>query len=212
MGLPNAVYTTFPLLLLWFWFLPQAINLMDGINGLVIGFSLLVLWFLGAPGILLISLGALLLFNYPRARLFLGDCGALLLGTLLAILTVKARLPQNPNGFFVLFIYPMVDVSLVVASRWIRRKRLGEGDRSHLHHRTLDLLGGRAWLVTPVLLVVAFGFRVLPEVGVGGEALKAVGVGVFVLTSLHIAVQSRGTSEAPVALRISGSGSSSYRY
>ncbi len=181
MGLPNAVYTTFPLLLLWFWFLPQAINLMDGINGLVIGFSLLVLWFLGAPGILLISLGALLLFNYPRARLFLGDCGALLLGTLLAILTVKARLPQNPNGFFVLFIYPMVDVSLVVFSRWRSRRPLGVGDRGHLHHRMTDLLGGCSWMATPSLLLIAFGLRILLELGYGDDLeMRRLGVSLFI--------------------------------
>nr|WP_320133685.1 MraY family glycosyltransferase [uncultured Holophaga sp.] len=200
LDLPNHWAITLPLLTLWFWFLPNAINLMDGVNGLVIGFSLLVLWFLGAPLPLLGALFVLLLFNYPRAHLFLGDCGALLLGTLMAILTVKARLPQDPNGFFVLFIYPMVDVSLVVFSRLRRRQALGVGDRSHLHHQVLDLLRGRTWLVTPLLLAVSFGLRGLLEIGVGDIALRGIGAGLFLAFALCVAVRREGMQQGAVTL------------
>jgi len=181
MVLPNVAYVTFPLLFLWLWFLPQAINLMDGINGLVVGFSLICLWLLGAPWLLLLPLGVILLFNYPKARLFLGDCGALLLGTLLAILAIKGRLPHNPDGIFILFIYPMVDVSLVVISRLRRRQPLGMGDRSHLHHRVTDLVSRVPWLATPLILLMALGLRIFVELGVGASSLRAFGPLLFLV-------------------------------
>jgi len=161
MAVPNALFATLPLLILWFWFLPQAVNLMDGIDGLVLGFSLLVCWVLGVPVLLMLVLGVLLLLNFPWPKLFLGDCGALVLGTLMAILAVQIKLPSQPNAFFLLFAYPMVDVSLVVLLRWHHRQPLGLGDRNHLHHRMMDICGGRAWAATPLLLTLLVA---LPQV------------------------------------------------
>lgn len=158
--LPTRPVVTLPFLVLWYWSIPQAINLVDGINGLAMGFSLLVLgalaWHSGAlPMLVGGALVATLVLNFPRAKHFLGDCGSLMLGTLLAVLSVRLLVPGDASLPVWVFAYPIADVSLVVAIRGWNRTPLGVGDRSHLHHWMMDRLGGRAWVATPILLAFA---------------------------------------------------------
>lgn len=162
--LPDHPLVTVPLLALWFWSIPQAFNLIDGLNGLSMGFSLIVLTVLAgvlghapAGGYLTGGLLAALLLNYPRARHFLGDCGSLMLGTLLAVLSAKAFAATEANLMLWVFAYPAIDVALVVGVRKWKRLPLGVADRSHLHHFLVDRLGvRRAWLVPVILLTLAF--------------------------------------------------------
>jgi UDP-GlcNAc:undecaprenyl-phosphate GlcNAc-1-phosphate transferase len=163
MDLPTHSVLVFPLLLLWFWGIPQAYNLIDGINGLSMGFGALLLgvlgWNLGSePALLWGGLAAVLALNFPRAHHFLGDCGALMLGTLFSILAVQAFVFSQPDLLLWVFAYPIVDVSLVVGLRRWHGQPLSTADRNHLHHWMMDRVGGRSWLATPLLL----GFAALP--------------------------------------------------
>jgi len=124
------------------------------------GLALLVLgvlgWHLGAqPMIMWGALAAAFLLNFPHAKHFLGDCGAMMLGTLFAILSVRILVSWNANLPLWVFAYPIVDVTMVVAIRAWNGKPLGSADRSHLHHWMMDHLGNRAWLATQLLLVLA---------------------------------------------------------
>jgi UDP-GlcNAc:undecaprenyl-phosphate GlcNAc-1-phosphate transferase len=158
--IPTGILYTAPILLFWFWSIPQAFNLIDGVNGLSMGFSLLVLgvlgWHSGAyPAAFMGALVATFVLNFPRAKHFLGDSGALLLGTLLAILAVRLVVPWYATLPVWIFAYPIFDVSLVVAIRKWNGASLVQADRNHLHHWMMDRFGGRAWLVSPILLVLA---------------------------------------------------------
>lgn len=158
--LPNSPWLVVPVLTLWYWSVPQAYNLIDGINGLSVGFGALLLgvlgWNLGYQPLLLWGgVAAFLLLNYPKARHFLGDCGALMLGTLVAILGVKAFALRDPNLLLWVYAYPAVDVFLVVGIRHWKGEPLGQADRSHLHHWMQDRLGEQSWLATPLLLGMA---------------------------------------------------------
>ena len=158
--IPTHPIVTFPLLLFWFWSIPQAYNLIDGVNGLSMGLGLLILtaigWHLGPqPTILKGALLAILLLNFPRAKHFLGDCGAMLMGTLFAVLTIRLLVPWNANLPLWIFAYPIMDVSLVVATRGWCGLPLGQADRSHLHHWMMDRMNQKVWLATPILLVFA---------------------------------------------------------
>jgi UDP-GlcNAc:undecaprenyl-phosphate/decaprenyl-phosphate GlcNAc-1-phosphate transferase len=161
--LPNHLILTVPLLALWFWSVPQAFNLIDGVNGLSMGYSLLLLLVIHAVlghapagGFLAGGLLGVLLLNYPRARHFLGDCGSLMLGTLFAILTAKIFAVPDANLMLWVLAYPAVDVALVISVRKWKGMPLGSADRSHLHHYLLDHLGpGKAWLVPLILLGLA---------------------------------------------------------
>lgn len=162
--IPDHGFVYFPLLMLWYWGIPQAYNLIDGLNGLSLGFSCLLLGALSlGPGSLLGAgaaplwgaLVALLLLNYPKARHFMGDAGALALGSLFAILVMDRALPVHRGLGLWLMAYPILDVTTVVAIRKYCGRPLGQADRSHLHHWLLERFGGRSWLVTPVLLGLA---------------------------------------------------------
>ncbi len=191
LDLPNRLAFTVPLAVLWFWGIPQAFNLIDGMNGLALGLAALLLVVLGfgagsGASVLLGAVVAALVLNYPRARHFLGDAGAFLLGTLLAILALKRGLPAHPNLALWVFAYPIVDVTLVVAIRLIQRRSLAEADHNHLHDwmsEHLERFGvPRPRLAaTPLLLLLAAGpmLHVLPwayahPVGLAGLALLLV--------------------------------------
>jgi UDP-GlcNAc:undecaprenyl-phosphate GlcNAc-1-phosphate transferase len=160
MNLPTHPLIIFPLLMFWFWAIPQAYNLIDGINGLSMGFAALLLgvlgWNLGGePALLWGGLAAVLALNFPKAHHFLGDCGALMLGTLFAILGVQAFALRDPDLLLWVFAYPIVDVSLVVGLRRWHGHPLSTADRNHLHHWMMDRVGRRSWVATPLLLGLA---------------------------------------------------------
>jgi UDP-GlcNAc:undecaprenyl-phosphate GlcNAc-1-phosphate transferase len=189
MDLPNHPIITVPLLMCWFWAVPQAYNLIDGINGLSLGFAALLLsvlgWNLGLRAPLLWGvLASVFLLNFPKARHFLGDCGALMMGTLFAILGVQAFALTNPDLLLWVFAYPIVDVSLVVGIRRWKGLPLGNADRSHLHHWMMDHLRGRSFLATPILLVLA-ALPMLRATNVPGHQLaSSMGLAVLVILAL----------------------------
>jgi UDP-GlcNAc:undecaprenyl-phosphate/decaprenyl-phosphate GlcNAc-1-phosphate transferase len=144
----------FPLTLLWIVGLSNGMNLLDGIDGLAAGVSAM-----GALTILVVSLeqgysevtlvaaallGGLLgflAFNFPPASVFLGDCGALSLGFLLAVMPIIGS--QKAATAVTLFVpiialgIPIFDTTLAVIRRTARGKHPFEPDRQHIHHRLL---------------------------------------------------------------------------
>ena len=199
----------FPLLMLWYWAVPQAYNLIDGINGLSMGFAALVLgvlgWKLGTQSpILWGGLAAVLLLNFPKAHHFLGDCGAMKLGTLFAILAVSAFAPREPNLLLWVFAYPTVDVSLVVAIRHWKGQPLSQADRSHLHHWVMEEVGGRAWLATPLLLGLAALPMTRATVFPGHVLVSTLGILALVSLALKVfkdRVKEAAAIEAPAQIK-----------
>lgn len=210
LDLPDHWAVFFPLLVMWYWGVPQAFNLIDGINGLALGLACLLLGALSLGPGALVGAGAaplwgallgLLALNYPRARHFLGDCGSLSLGMLFAVLVMERALPVHRGLGFWLMAYPILDVTTVVAVRLAHRRPLGQADRSHLHHWMLDRVGGRAWLATPLLLLLA----ALPMTRDAGWALsRPVSLtGLLLLAGLSLTVffhhlRHREEAETPV--------------
>jgi len=160
----------FLLLFIMYWSVPHALNLIDGANGLAMGYGLIVLAVLAVHGtahpFLLGALLALLLFNWPRARHFLGDCGSLPLGLLLAFLATRTLGDHDPDAILWLFAYPILDVTMVVAIRLSRGQSPAMGDRSHLHYQWLDRFPGLARAVVPFLWLNA-GLCALGAVATG---------------------------------------------
>ncbi len=143
----------------------NAFNLIDGINGLAasVGFltcvvfgiyfslaevpALTVVAFSLAGGIL-----AFLRYNFTPAKVFMGDTGSLLIGTVCAILAIlfietNAKLPpDNPYAFSaapaiavaVLFL-PLYDTLSVFIRRLARRRSPFTPDKTHIHHQLLNL-------------------------------------------------------------------------
>ena len=177
--IPPIPSLVFALLVFMYLCIPQALNLIDGANGLATGFSLVVtgcLWAAGDPhpflaGVLL----ACMVLNWPKARLFLGDCGSLSIGMMLVIFAQKKFLLPNPNHLLWLFAYPAVDVITVTLIRLFTNRPIFEGDRNHLHFQLGDRWPRHSRLVVPVLLALAAicgseifvhgHFRIIPYMG-----------------------------------------------
>ncbi len=145
---------------LWVVGLMNAVNLIDGLDGLAIVTlfpPLTVLIIIASSprssvGAILAAamLGALVgfyLFNRHRGRLLLGDTGAELLGYLLAILTLMI-LNRGPEGWSILpalffAALPLSDTAFTVVRRIIRGQSIFQGDKRHIHHRLAIRFGVR---------------------------------------------------------------------
>lgn len=141
----------------------NAINLVDGVDGLASGVGLLAavafgIWFSqsGAIHWALVSFslaGALLgflIFNFNPARIFMGDSGSLIIGAVVSVLAIK--LIESPTNFLpeeyqnvsmpilgmTLLAYPLLDTLRVFSIRTARGKSPLSADRNHLHHKMLD--------------------------------------------------------------------------
>jgi len=147
-----------PITVLWLVGVSNAFNLVDGIDGLAAGVAIIGLAasavaaiVLGNPSVPLYTvalIGALLGFlryNFPQAKLFLGDSGSLVVGFLLAVLSVKGASDAEgiTRGLVPIFAlsYPLLDTGVAILRRWLRGVPLSRADHRHIHHqlRALEL-------------------------------------------------------------------------
>jgi len=142
---------------IWVLVICNAVNLMDGLDGLAAGsalISMVTIFALAAathqPDVSLgtaILGGALmgfLVFNFHPASIFLGDCGSLFVGFMLSSL-VMAELQSRPvtvKLFLVpaiSFALPLTDICWSVVRRFLSGQAVFGADREHIHHKLLDL-------------------------------------------------------------------------
>ena len=146
-----------PVSLVWIVGVTNAMNLIDGLDGLSSGIGAIIAatltiicWQAGQwVGVVigLAIMGALLgylPFNFPPARIFLGDTGSLLIGFGLAVLALEGYRKTALLAFLVPLLalaIPLLDTLLSI----VRRLRSGRGvfspDRLHMHHRLLEREG-----------------------------------------------------------------------
>jgi UDP-GlcNAc:undecaprenyl-phosphate GlcNAc-1-phosphate transferase len=152
-----------PITVLWLVGVSNAFNLVDGIDGLAAGVAIIGLAAsavaaitLGNPSVPLYTvalIGALLGFlryNFPQAKLFLGDSGSLVVGFLLAVLSVKGATDAGgvTRGLVPIFAlsYALLDTGVAILRRWLRGVPLSRADHRHIHHqlRSLELTPTRS--------------------------------------------------------------------
>jgi len=148
--------------IVWLVSLTNLINLIDGIDGLAGGICLMLMVLIAAVGHqngnfeLLASgmAGALLGFlcyNFPPARIYLGDGGAYFLGFQIGLYSIVNSHKGTVFAALVapLFVLalPVSDACLTVARRGLRGLPLFRPDRKHLHHRLIALGGSRRKIV-----------------------------------------------------------------
>ena len=147
------VWLGWPLSLVWILLVTNAMNLIDGLDGLASGMGAIVAATLVVicwqadqiVGVLigLSLLGALLgflPFNFPPAKSFLGDSGAYFLGFSLALVSIQGYRKEAVLTFVVPLLalaVPLIDVALSILRRIRRRERIFSPDDMHMHHRLL---------------------------------------------------------------------------
>lgn len=132
-----------PLTLAWFVFVTNAVNFMDGLNGLASGsIAISGAALAGVAGLplraeatpLVAGVAGFLPFNYPRARIFMGDVGSQLCGFVAADLAVRAAATPSVALITPLALVPLLaDVAFTLLRRWRAGARLTQPHRSHLY-------------------------------------------------------------------------------
>lgn len=145
-----------PLTLAWLLVTTNALNLIDGLDGLCAGVGLLSAGGLFGAALLLgdeslamatlplvAALGGFLLFNFNPASIFLGDCGALWIGFLLGCFGLawceKTATFLSVSVPVLAVGVPLTDLSLSILRRLAARRPIFAADRGHIHHQLLAL-------------------------------------------------------------------------
>lgn len=140
----------------WLICCANAVNLIDGMDGLATGVSLLatltvlaIALIYGHVGLALVTaplagaLLAFLRFNFSPASVFLGDCGSLTIGFLLGsfglVWSEHAHSIVGLTAPLMALALPLTDVGLAIGRRFLRNVPIFQGDRGHIHHRVLAL-------------------------------------------------------------------------
>jgi len=158
----------------------NALNLIDGIDGLAGGVSMVILITLFAIGvkfgdafIVLISasfalaLAAFMFFNWSPAKIFMGDSGSLTLGFVIATLFIKSLEYINPTVVLFITAIPLLDTLSVIRRRLQRRQSIFKADKNHLHHILLkqkrDVRFTAQMLIMMQFVFSAIGFRLIGQ-------------------------------------------------
>ena len=145
-----------PVTVLWIVGITNALNLIDGMDGLAAGIGAIVSFTLFAlavpdpttfvPVVAIALAGAsvgFLRYNFPPARIFLGDTGSLLLGFVISVIGIQGFLKGTTALALAVPILaigvPVADTALAILRRSVRRAHLFKADREHLHHRLMRI-------------------------------------------------------------------------
>lgn len=155
-GMISLGYFAIPLTILWIVGVTNAVNLIDGLDGLAAGVSSIVLLtisgmaiVMGNPLVALIAfllLGStlgFLIFNFHPAKIFMGDTGSLFLGYMIGVLAIMG-LFKNVALFsimvpIIVLGVPILDTAFAIIRRIVQRKPLSAPDKLHLHHCLIRL-------------------------------------------------------------------------
>lgn len=153
--------------LFWIVGVSNAVNLIDGIDGLssvvtiVAALSIAAKsYFLGNTSTVFICfalIGSVLgffVYNKPKAKIFMGDSGSLLLGYILALLPMLENTGMNKSlifeGSLLILIVPITDTLFAMTRRIYRGINIGTPDKEHIHHLLLDF-GFSNWKILGIL-------------------------------------------------------------
>jgi UDP-GlcNAc:undecaprenyl-phosphate GlcNAc-1-phosphate transferase len=142
------------IVVVWVVGITNAMNLLDNMNGLCAGTAAIAATFRlvlflqdgneqGAmqSAVFLGALLGFLVFNFPRATIFMGDAGSLVVGFFLAALNLTSGESYSKSLFAVLFFpvlalaIPIFDTAFVSVARWVSGRPLSQGGRDHASHR-----------------------------------------------------------------------------
>ena len=185
----------------------NSFNLIDGINGLSGSITLLVCTFFGywftsvdEAGLAIIafatvgSVVAFLRYNFPKADIFMGDTGSLILGLIISVLAIRfielqTKLPLEhpyryaaaPATAVATLILPLFDTLRVFILRALRGRSPMSPDRNHVHHLLIDsgLSHAQATLILFTVNVFFIGMVVSMQ-GMGNAFLLIVIVGLAI--------------------------------
>ncbi len=135
----------------------NAINLIDGLDGLAGGISSIYFATIAIIGIILNKFGGLdiilslimlgstlgfLLYNFPPAKIYMGDTGSQFLGFIIAVIALIGYKVTTITSLvipIVLLAIPILDTILAIIRRILKKESVGKPDKEHLHHQLLKM-------------------------------------------------------------------------
>ena len=155
-GLFFLGYAAIPITVIWIVGITNSVNLIDGLDGLAVGVStisavvmLIIALMVSYPNVAIIMAAlagaciGFLPYNFNPAKIFMGDTGALLLGYLLATVSIiglfKFYAAVSLAAPLLVLAVPLFDTSFAFIRRLLRGKNPMAADRGHFHHRLIDM-------------------------------------------------------------------------
>lgn len=199
-----------PITIFWILAITNAVNLIDGLDGLATGVSIIGLFTMGVVGYFFLTVtdvyvsiwifalvAALLGFlphNFHPAKIFLGDTGALFIGFMIAVFSLKGL----KNVTFVTLLIPVIilgvpitDTVYAILRRVLNKKPISQADKHHMHHVLMGMgLSHRQTVLVIYGLALIFAFISLlyPLSSLWGNILLTI----FLLIGLELFVESIG--------------------
>lgn len=169
MGLVSVLVTFF-----WIVGITNAVNLIDGLDGLAGGVSTIILITIAACSFIdgrymdigmlsLLLAGAtlgFLVFNTHPASIFMGDCGALFLGFFIASISLMGFKSSTfiTLGFPILLLaVPIIDTFSAILRRVLKKQSIAHADKNHLHHVLMNRFGHRNTVFIIYGITICFG-------------------------------------------------------
>ena len=154
-GIYNLGWIKYPITILWIVAVTNAVNLIDGLDGLAAGVSSIATFSLFFISVIQDNVEAAVIsaalaggclgflpYNMNPAKIFMGDTGSQFLGFMLAIISVlglsKGAVIISFLVPFVILGLPLFDTSFAILRRILQRRPIMEADRGHLHHKLMD--------------------------------------------------------------------------
>lgn len=155
----------------------NAVNLIDGLDGLCAGISSIYFLTIGVIALILnkfngldiilsfIMLGStlgFLVFNFPPAKIFMGDTGSTFLGLMISVIMLLGFKTVTLTSLLiplVLLILPITDTLFAIIRRALNKKPIGQADKEHIHHQLLKHLSTRKTIL--VIYIVDLIFSVV---------------------------------------------------
>ncbi|MCM3178998.1 MraY family glycosyltransferase [Cytobacillus horneckiae] len=147
-------YFAIPITILWIVGVTNAINLIDGLDGLAAGVSSIALftiagmavfmqntYVIAIASLLLVATLGFLIFNFHPAKIFMGDTGALFLGYMIAVLSLLGFKNVTMISFIIPVLIlgvPLSDTIFAIFRRILNKQPISAPDKFHLHHCLLN--------------------------------------------------------------------------
>ncbi len=145
----------YPLTMIWIVGITNAINFIDGLDGLAAGISIISAVTLSVVAIILgqdyMAVMALTLagaaigflpYNFNPAKIFMGDTGSLFLGFMLSVISIMGVLKSAAALSILVPVFaiglPIFDTLMAIIRRSLSGKPIMQADKGHLHHKMLD--------------------------------------------------------------------------
>ncbi|MCR1900347.1 glycosyltransferase family 4 protein [Ligilactobacillus apodemi] len=158
LGVISLGWLSLPLTLIWILAITNAVNLIDGLDGLATGVAIIALstsaitgyFFLNVTStfvsIMMATLVAALLgflpYNFNPAKIYLGDTGSLFIGFMISVFALYGL----KNATFITVIIPVIilgvpitDTIYAILRRLLNKKPISQADKHHLHHRLMQM-------------------------------------------------------------------------